>query len=87
MHTDKQPPDFVNPAYNKAQSERERFWKSAFPRPLVLILSIIQLIFTVLIFFLEIASLAVLINVPTGVGIWSAIAFLPASLLTFILGK
>jgi hypothetical protein len=90
MHTDNQSPEFVNPAYTTAPSalsEHERSWRAAFPRILVLILSIIQTVLTVLIFILEIASLAVLIYIPTGVGIWGALAFLPACLLTFRLGK
>jgi hypothetical protein len=68
-------------------SEYETSWRSKFPKLSVLILSIIQFIFTILIFILEIASLAILINQPTGVGIWCAIPFLSACILTFILGK
>jgi hypothetical protein len=68
-------------------SEYETSWRSKFPKLAVLILSIIQFIFTILIFILEIASLAILINQPTGVGIWCAIPFLSACILTFILGK
>jgi hypothetical protein len=68
-------------------SEHETSWRSKFPKLIVLILSIIQIIFTIIIFLLEIASLGVAIYQPTGVGIWSAIPFLTASILTFRLGE
>jgi hypothetical protein len=68
-------------------SEHETSWRSKFPRLPVLILSIIQFVFTIIIFILEIASLAVLIYQPTGVGIWCAVPFLTACILTFILGE
>jgi hypothetical protein len=73
---------------NSHISEYENSWRSKFPRILVLILSIIQMLFTLLIFILEIASLAIYSGYrPTGVGIWCAIIFIPASVLTFLLGK
>ncbi len=68
-------------------SEYETSWRSKFPKTIVLILSIIQIIFTIIIFLLEIASLAIFTYQPTGVGIWGAIPFLTASILTFILGE
>jgi hypothetical protein len=68
-------------------SEYETSWRSKFPKLIVLILSIIQIIFTIIIFLLEIASLAIFTYQPTGVGIWSAIPFLTASILTFRLGE
>jgi hypothetical protein len=68
-------------------SEYERSWRSTFPRIPVYVLSIVQLVLIVLIFILEIASLAVASYQPTGVGIWGALAFLPACLLTFRLGE
>lgn len=68
-------------------SEHEASWRSKFPSLIVLILAIVQFIFTIIIFILEIASLAVLILQPTGVGIWSAAPFLTVSILTFILGE
>jgi hypothetical protein len=68
-------------------SEHERSWRSTFPRIPVYVLSIVQLVLIVLIFILEIASLAVASYQPTGVGIWGALAFLPACLLTFRLGE
>ena len=67
--------------------EQERRWEEHFPKLIVLIIGIIEVIWTILIFVLEIASLAVLIYQPTGVGIWASIAFLTASILTIILGK
>jgi hypothetical protein len=85
-----QAPIYVNPVpvtFPSNVSEHERSWRSIFPRIPVYVLSIVQLVLTVLIFILEIASLAVLIYIPTGVGIWCALAFLPACLLTFRLGE
>jgi hypothetical protein len=78
-------PVFVNTPSNISQHETN--WRSTFPTLVVLILAIIQLLFTILIFILEIASLAVLIYLPTGVGIWCAIPFLTAGTLTLILGE
>jgi hypothetical protein len=90
MRTDNQPTNSPNSTYanNTANvSQHEASWRTKFPKILVLILSIVQFIFTVLIFVLEIASLAIYLYLPTGVGIWCAVAFLPACILTFILGK
>jgi len=67
-------------------SEHEESWRSKFPSLIVLILAIVQFI-SIIIFILEIASLAVLILQPTGVVIWSSAPFLTVSILTFILGE
>jgi hypothetical protein len=85
-----QPPHQVQPVTLDRSlniSEYETSWRSKFPKLPVLILSIIQFAFTIIIFILEIASLATFIYEPTGVGIWCAIPFLAACFLTFILGK
>ena len=90
MRTDNQATDSANPRYASntgSISEHEASWRSKFPKIVVLILSIVQFLFTVLIFILEIAALAVFSYRQTGVGIWCAVAFLPACILTFILGK
>jgi hypothetical protein len=90
MRTDNQPTGPIDAVYvnsSSNMSEYEASWRSKFPKILVLILCIIQFIFIVLIFILEIASLAVSIYRGTGVGIWSAIPFLPACIFKFILGK
>jgi hypothetical protein len=90
------PPTAVNiPAArgNSYISEHETSWRSKFPTRIVLILSIIQMVFIVLIFILEIASLAVNISnlggyyTPTGVGIWCGVPFSTASILALIFGK
>ncbi len=90
MRTDNQPSTQAQPvSINRSLniSEHETSWRSTFPKFLVLILSIIQFVFTILIFILEIASLVIFIYQPTGVGIWCAIPFLTACILTFILGE
>ena len=65
----------------------ETSWRSKFPKIPVLILAIVQVIFDVIIFILEIASIAVLVYSVTAVGIWSGAAFLSAAILLFILGE
>jgi hypothetical protein len=90
MRTDYQPPPRLQPislSGPKNNPEYETSWRSKFPKLVVLILSIIQLVFIIIIFALEIASLSVLSYRGTGVGIWCAIAFLPACILIFILGE
>ena len=81
---------FVNPPVNNRSlnvSQYEASWRSKFPRLPIFILSISQFIFTVLIFILEIASLATWNYQPTAVGIWCAIPFLIACISMFLLGK
>lgn len=74
------------PHFNLPQYEAN--WRAKFPRLPVIILSIIQSILTLLIFILEIASLAVAASYqPTGVGIWCAIPFSIACIFTFALGR
>ena len=68
-------------------SEHETSWKSKFPKLPVLILAIVQIIFTVLIFILEIASIAVLQYPVNAAGIWCALPFLTGAILLVILGK
>jgi uncharacterized membrane protein len=90
MYINNQPPTQTQQTYTNQSvnsSEHETSWRSTFPKLIVLILSIIQFIFIILIFILEIASLAILIYQPTGVGIWCAIPFLTASSLTYTLGE
>ena len=66
----------------------EESWRSKFPNRFALILSAVQLLLIILIFVLEVASLGVLIGLrPTGVGIWCAPFFLPAAILSYLLGK
>jgi hypothetical protein len=50
-------------------------------------ISYIIFIFIIIIFILEIASLAVFTFHPTAVGIWCVVPFLAACILTFILDK
>lgn len=77
----------VNGTHSNAP-QYEANWRAKFPRLPVLILSIIQFIFTLLIFILEIASIATAVSYrPTGVGIWCAVPFSTACGLTFLLGK
>jgi hypothetical protein len=89
--TNNQPSSSANPVFmsnnTSNSSEHETSWRSKFPKTIVFILAIIELIFIILIFILEIASLATVTYRPTGVGIWCAIPFLIACILTFILGK
>ena len=69
-------------------SEYEESWRSKFPKLPILILGIVQIIFIIIIFILEIASLSLVAGYqPTGVGIWCAIPFIIAAILTLILGK
>ena len=61
--------ELVNGTRSNA-SQYEANWRSKFPRLPVLILSIIQFILTLLIFILEIASIAIAASYrPTGVGV------------------
>ena len=91
VNVESRPPVAVNiPSVreNSNTTDYENSWRSKFPKKYVFILSLIQIVFILLIFILEIASLAVYAPYrPTGVGIWCAIPFLTASVLTFILGK
>ncbi|CAF1329748.1 unnamed protein product [Didymodactylos carnosus] len=78
------------PVYTISQtsSTHDDSWKSQFPVYPVLIVAIIQLIFTILIFFLEIGSLSASSNSifkPTGCGIWCSAIFLLAIIMTFIM--
>lgn len=69
-------------------SQYESSWRSKFPTRPSFILFIVQIVLTILIFIMEIASLGVTRGFrPTGVGIWCAIPFTIASDFTFILGK
>ncbi len=53
----------------------------------VLILGIVEIVLTVLIILLEIASLGLSTYSATGAGIWCAIPFMTASVSTVQLGK
>jgi hypothetical protein len=69
-------------------SDHENSWRAKFPTKIVLSLSLIQTLLTLIILILEIASLGVIFgDRPTGVGIWCALPFLIASILTFLLGQ
>jgi hypothetical protein len=73
---------------NSTISEHEESWRSKFSKSIILILSIIQMLFTFIIFALEIASLSVFIyDNPTGVGIWCTLPFAITCILTFLLGQ
>lgn len=81
---------FINPPVNNGLSnvsQYEASWRAKFPRMPIFILSISQFIFTVLIFILEIASLATWNHEPTAVGIWCAIPFAIACISMSVLGK
>lgn len=81
---------FVNPPMHNRSlnvSQYEASWRSKFPRLPIFVLSISQFIFTVLIFILEIASLATWSHEPTAVGIWCAVPFSIACISMFLLGK
>ena len=80
----------ANPVYvtnSMGLSEYETSWKLKFPILPVLILAIVQIIFTVLIFILEIASIAILVYSVTAVGIWCALPFLTAVTLLLVVGE
>lgn len=69
-------------------SEHENSWQSKFPKQFSLILGIVQGVFILLIFILEIASLGVIVGYrPTGVGIWAAIPFSIAAAMKIALGR
>ena len=60
-------------------------WQSKFPRKFIFMLALTQLLFTVVIIILEIASLALTRDLnAVGAGIWCAIPFIIACILTFI---
>lgn len=72
---------------------REKRWRLAWPYLTTLILANLMLILTLIIFGLEISSLAIdnsstLSNTAsTGAGIWCSISFLVAVLFMYLLGK
>lgn len=72
------PPDVSLSQYD--ESWLSRFWKIP-----VLIHSIVEIVLTILIFILEIATLAVSTYSATGAGIWCSIPFLTAGILTILL--
>ena len=76
------------PVSGGSTSEHENSWRASFPKLPVFGLAIVQIVFIILIFILEIASLGVINGFrPTGVGIWCAVPFLIASVLTIYVGK
>jgi hypothetical protein len=72
---------------------KEICWRSAWPYAITLVLATFMLIFTLIIFVLEIASLAIdssntLSNTAsTGAGIWCSVSFMIAIILMYLLGK
>jgi hypothetical protein len=72
---------------NDSYSEYENSWRSTFLKLPVLIHGIVEIVLTALILILEIASLGVSTYSATGAGIWCAIPFMSASILTVLLGK
>ncbi len=72
---------------------RETRWRVAWPYIITLILASFMLIFTLIIFILEIASLAIdnsntLSNTAsTGAGIWCSLIFITAIIFMFLLGN
>lgn len=78
----------VLPAQLADSSQYESSWRSKFPKMPCFVLSIVQIVLIFLIFTLEVASLSATSGLrPTGVGIWCAIPFTIASVLTFLLGN
>jgi hypothetical protein len=76
----------VNPS-NGSYSEYENSWRSKFLKHPVLIHGIVEIVLTSLIFLLEIVSLGLSTYAATGAGIWCAIPFMSAGILTVRLGK
>ncbi|CAM4836363.1 unnamed protein product [Rotaria magnacalcarata] len=63
-------------------------WRSELMGKCIVVIGIIELVFTILIFILELASLNVAIGIrPTGVGIWCAVVFAIVTIITIGLGK
>ena len=79
-------PSFVHLS-NEALSQHEQSWRSKFLKIPVAIHGIVQLLLTVLIIILEIASLATSSYLATGAGIWCSMPFMAAAILTNMLGK
>ena len=79
-------PSFVHLS-NQGLSQYEQSWQSKFLKIPVAIHGIVQLLLTVLIIILEIASLATSSYLATGAGIWCSISFMAAAILTNMLGK
>ncbi|CAF3664054.1 unnamed protein product [Rotaria socialis] len=71
----------------RSNIDYETSWRSKFSTMPVLILGIAQVVLTLLIFILEIASLAVYNYQATGAGIWCSLSFIPAAILTILLVK
>lgn len=70
---------------NVPLSEYNESWLAGFWRIPVLIHGIVEIILTILIFILEIASLAVSTYSATGAGIWCSISFVTTAILTILL--
>ncbi|UJR32422.1 hypothetical protein I4U23_019884 [Adineta vaga] len=68
-------------------SQYENSWRSRFPKLPILIYGIIEVILTILIIILEIASLAVSTYSATGAGFWCSIPFMAAAIMTILLVK
>ncbi len=68
-------------------------WRLAWPHIITLVLATLMLLFTLIIFLLEIASLAIddsntLSNTAsTGAGIWCSLSFFTAIVFTYLLGR
>ncbi len=68
-------------------------WRRAWPYIITLILATVMLLFTLIIFALEIASLTIdgsetLSNTAsTGAGIWCSLSFVTAVVFTYLLGR
>ncbi|CAF3772188.1 unnamed protein product [Rotaria magnacalcarata] len=71
----------------RSDIDYEMSWRSKFSKIPVLILGIVQVVLTLLIFILEIASLAVYNYQATGAGIWCSLSFIAAAILTILLVK
>lgn len=85
VNIESHPPVISN---NSMISDYENSWRLKFPKSYIIILSIIQTMFTVIIFALEIGSLTILpTDRPTGVGIWCSVPFMITIILTFVLGE
>jgi hypothetical protein len=72
---------------NDSYSEYENSWRSKFLKLPVLIHGIVEIVLTALILLLEIVSLGLSNYGATGAGIWCAIPFMTAGILTVRLGK
>jgi hypothetical protein len=68
-------------------SEHENSWRSKFWAMPVLIHGIVELVLTVVIIILEIASLGISTYDITGAGIWCSLSFMSAAISTILLGK